>query len=169
VRTILTCALAAALAACSGGGPTSRVVSLYGGEACWAAIDAPQKVTAYRVMMPGRVKYVRAPDTICGFEITDGPVEVDAASAKELAAILRDDAIYDWERAKGCEFDPGVAVSFVSAARRMDLLLCFHCDEIAAFENGKRVGIEDFDVARPRLLAVMRRIFPKDEAIQALK
>ena len=49
-----------------------------------------------------------------------------------------------------------------------DLVLCFACDELMIFRHGRRVGMEDFDSARPRLLALVRRLFPDDAKIQAL-
>ena len=151
--------VAFALASCRSGA-TSRVGALYGGEANWSVIQAPSQVQAWRVMPPGRVRYVRAPDTVDGFEITDGPRDVDLATARELASILAADAIYDWERAKGCEFEPGLAVRFSDGAASVDVLFCFHCDELAAFRDGKRAGIEDFDAARDRLAALAERMFP---------
>ena len=130
--------LAAACASC--GSPTSRVVDVYGGAANWAAIEAPDRVQAFRIIRPGILTYIRAQETIDGFEIMNGPVDVAAATAKELATILADDSIYDFERAKGCEFEPGVAVRVAKGPTTLDILLCFSCDELAAYEAGKRVG-----------------------------
>lgn len=155
------------LAGC--GGVASRVKDVYGGEVNWAAVETPEKVTAYRVIRPGILKYVHAPETIGGFEITDGPFEVDAVTVAELRTILADDSIYDFERAKGCEFDPGVALRFAKAGAVVDVLFCFSCDELAAYDGTKRVGGEDFDRARPRLLAIVKRLFPKDEKLQGLR
>jgi hypothetical protein len=157
------------VAACGGGGVTSRVAALYGGPEGWSAIETPEKVTAFRIIRPGVLQHVRAPETLAGFEVIQGPLDVDPAVAAELRAILADDAIYDWERAKKCVFDPGVAFRFAKGGSDLDVLLCFHCDEFAAYRGDKRVGGEDFDVARPRLLALVQRVFPGDEQIQALK
>jgi hypothetical protein len=110
-----------------------------------------------------------APELVGGFEAISGPVPVDAATAAELRAIFADDSIYDWERAKGCEFDPGVAIRFTKTSASLDVLLCFHCDELAVYRGTTRVGGEDFDVARPRLVAIAKRLFPADDKIQALK
>jgi hypothetical protein len=162
----LALAVVLAAAACSGGG---SVTAVYGGAANWAAIEAPEKVTTYRVIRPGVLQHVRAPETIAGFEIVAGPIDVDAATAKELAAIFADDETYEFETAKACEFDPGVALRFARAGTVVDVLLCFSCDELAAYEGKKRVGGEDFDTARPRLVAIVKRLFPEDEKLQALK
>lgn len=159
----------AALLAAGCGGVASRVKDVYGGEANWAAIEAPEKVTAYRVTRAGVLQHARAPETIAGFEILGGPFDVDAATAAELRAILADDSVYDFERAKGCEFMPGVALRFAKSGAQVDVLFCFSCDELAAYEGAKRVGGEDFDKARPRLLAIVKRLFPEDEKLQSLK
>ncbi len=167
MRRSLGFVVALALAGCGGVG--SPVKDVYGGESNWAVVEAPEKVTAFRVIRPGILKYVQAPETIGGFEITDGPFDLDAAASADLRAILADESIYDFERAKGCDFDPGVAFRFAKAGAALDVLLCFSCDDLASYEGTKRVGGEDFDRARPRLLAIVKRLFPTDEKLQALK
>src|SRR5262245_41779468 len=105
--------VAVALAAAGCSGPS--VASVYGGAAHWAVIEAPETVKAYRVIRPGVLKHIRAPETIDGWEIVAGPVAVDPATAREITAVLADRATYDFDRAKGCEFDPGVALRFAKA------------------------------------------------------
>jgi hypothetical protein len=161
--------LTIAIVACSMRAVTPRVVHLYGGDANWALIESPSKVTAFRLVRPGVRTYIRAPDEMDGFEIASTPAPVDATSAREVASILADDAIYDWDRAKGCDFDPGVALRFAGSASAVDVLFCFKCNELAVYRDGQRVGGEDFDRARPRLLAVMRRVFPGDDEIGKLR
>jgi len=51
----------------------------------------------------------------------------------------------------------------------VDVLICFSCDELEIYTNGKRAGHEDFDPQRSNLLRVAKKLFPKDEKIQALK
>ncbi len=94
---------------------------------------------------------------------------MDAKSAAELTAILTSADTYWWDIAKGCEFEPGVAIRFTDAAASTDVLLCFACNEMAVFRGGTRVGGEDTDNARATLVAIARRLFPDDAAIQALE
>ena len=50
----------------------------------------------------------------------------------------------------------------------VDVLICFSCDELEIYTNGKQVGHEDFDPRRSDLLRVVKKLFPEDEAIQGL-
>ncbi len=149
---------------------THSVSGIYGGPTGLTAIESPTKVEAYRVgeMQTGPLD---DPATIYGFPILSEPVAVDAASARELASLLADPGSYDWERGKACVLVPGVAVRFVGATDTIDVLFCFHCDTLLAVRNGKVVAGQegDFDPIRPKLLAIMRRLFPSDDVIQDLK
>ena len=51
----------------------------------------------------------------------------------------------------------------------VDVLLCFSCDELEVFIDGRKVGHEDFDSRRADLVRVAKRTFPDDAAIQKLK
>ena len=104
-----------------------------------------------------------------GYPILAGPVPLDAATAAELAAILLDDDTYDWDRAKGCEFAPGVAIRASRDTTSVDVLLCFSCDEVAFYVNGTKRGTEDTDARRADLVQIAKRLFPDDPKISALK
>ena len=156
----------AALPACRG--PDWRVQQLYGGPTSIDVLGHPQAVEAFRIDPVIPVKDKSAP-RVGDFRILSGPVVVDAESAAELSRILLDPDTYDWFRAKGCDFTPGVGLRLMKDASRVDLALCFECDELMIFRHGRRVGMEDFDAARPRLVAVMKKVFPDDPKIQALK
>ena len=69
MKRILTLVAVASLAAACGA-PSSEVMRVYGGADNWAAVEAPERAEAYRVIRPGILTYIRAPDTIGGFEIT---------------------------------------------------------------------------------------------------
>ena len=105
---------------------------------------------------------------IADWPITAGPVTLDAQTAAELTAILTSPDTYLWDSAKGCEFDPGVAIRFTDDAGSTDVLLCFSCDEMVIVRGGKRIGGEDTDSARKKLVAIAQRLFPDDAVIQAL-
>ena len=57
----------------------------------------------------------------------------------------------------------------VKDASRVEVALCFECDELVVWRFAQRIGIEDFDAARPRLAAVAKRLFPDDPKIAELK
>lgn len=157
---------ALALGAC--GGADWRVKQLYGGPTSIDVLTHPQSVEAFRL---DPVNPPRTPDTprLGDFAVTAGPVAVDAAAVAELSSVLLDAGTYDWFRAKGCEFTPGVGLRFVKDASRVEIVLCFSCDELMIFRHGRRIGMEDFDAARPRLLAVAKRLFPEDAGLAALR
>ena len=87
----------------------------------------------------------------------------------KLRAVLLNPSSYEFEMAKGCMPDYGVRFQFVHQGREVDVLLCFGCDILAVYDRGKKVGGEDFDTARLSLAAIVKTLFPKDDAIQALK
>ncbi|MCE9637582.1 MAG: hypothetical protein K8T90_17935 [Planctomycetes bacterium] len=159
-------ALAFALAACRG--PDWRVSQLYGGSTSMDVIGKPQAVEAFRIDPTLPPKDKTAP-RIGDFAITAGPVVVDVATTQELSRILLDPDTYDWMRAKGCDFMPGVGFRLVKDSSRVEIALCYECDELMIFRMGRRVGMEDFDSARPGLVAIAKKLFPDDPKIQALK
>lgn len=170
-RAVVPAAAACALlvaASCSARGPDWRVVSLYGGGTSTDVLAAPQAVEAFRIDPALPPKDPAAP-RIGDFAITSEPVVLDAAAVQELSQILLDPDTYDWLRAKGCEFSPGVGLRLVKDASRVEIAMCFECDELMIFRMGQRVNMEDFDAARPRLVALMKRLFPADAKIQSLK
>jgi hypothetical protein len=154
----------AALAAC--GGTDWRVSQLYGGATSISVLREPQSVEAFRI--DPRRRPAEGERRVGDHPVTAGPVAVGAADAAELSSILLDPDTYDFPRAKACEFAPGVGVVLVRDASRVEIALCFECDELAIWRMGRRVGMEDFDAARPRLVALAKRWFPDDAKIQAL-
>ena len=86
-----------------------------------------------------------------------------------MSKLLIDPDTYLWNVAKSCEFMPGVVLRLADAKTQVDVLICFSCDELEIYTNGKRAGHEDFDPRRADLLHVAKKLFPKDEKIQSLK
>lgn len=86
---------------------------------------------------------------------------------REITSIVIDPRTYDFRLAKLCTFEPGVIFRLHRGAEEMMLLLCFKCDELMISIDGKS-KTEDFDFARPRLVTVVKQLFPNDPEIQAL-
>ena len=151
----------------------ARVVKLLGGELSVAVIRAPDKVEAYRIESQAMAKRAGNANengkSIAGHAVLSGPVAIDQKSNRQLSAVLLDADSYEFDRAKGCIFAPGVVVRFARKSTVVDVLFCFSCDELAVFTKGRRGGTEDFDAVRGRLLAVVKRAFPEDAEIQGLK
>lgn len=167
---VVAVALAAlvALPGCRRGGPDWRIVQLYGGKGSLQAIQQADSVTAFRIEPdPSRPEAGAASVGI--HRVISGPEDVAPADAAALAAVFQDPDTYDWQRAKSCEFRPGVGLRFARGASRVDLALCFECDMLTIHREGRRIGVEDFDDARAPLVAIMQRTFPDDAEIQALE
>jgi hypothetical protein len=145
-----------------------NVNNLFGGSDGLQAVLRPEKVEAYRVASPHKSPKGDEPETIGGANVVSGPVVVDAKAARDLAEILRNSDTYGWDFAKGCKFDPGVVIRFAGKTTTIDVVFCFHCEELQIWRDGARVGGEDFDAASGKLAAIMKRIFPEDEEIQTL-
>lgn len=134
-----------------------------------SVLRSPKSVVAYRI--EGSKPIAGAKDdakTIAGYPRIAGPIEVDAEQAKALTGVLLDSNTYLWDIAKRCSPRPGVLVRFTGEDGYLDVLFCFECDILEVFDGGKRVGLEDFDNARPRLVALMKKLFPDDKVVQGL-
>lgn len=160
----------------------SRIEGLVGGKAAYALIADLSKASAceaYRIdgyALSGPTAKDDAsgakadkPGKLQGYPIRSGPTILDDASRATLSKVLTDPDTYLWDSAKACEFVPGVALRLSAANVQVDVLICFSCDELEMYKNGKRVGHEDFDPSRAELVRVARKLFPEDEDIQALK
>jgi len=70
---------------------------------------------------------------------------------------------------KLCEgFSPGVDVRFVNAGARIDLLLCYKCDEFSIWDGSKGRQSGDFDSQAGAFIRFAKLMFPSDSAIQKL-
>ncbi len=167
IALVAVVALTLTTTACRGDRPDWRIVQLYGGGGSLQAISSPDSVSAFRIEPDATP--VRAGEERVGLHlVTSDKHAVSSADAIALATILQDPDTYDWHRAKGCEFRPGVGLRFTRGASRVDIALCFECDMLTIHRHGKRIGVEDFDDARADLVAIAKRTFPDDEQIQAL-
>lgn len=153
-------------------GPTDKVKAWMGGDRPVSIVAGVTKVECFRVNP-------EKPNEPMGKECGGYPI---IATAKDqtrefglkLAAILFDEKTYDFERAKRCGFEPGVGFRLWKDKDWVDLVLCFHCDEleistIPPGEKERKSAHEDFDAARPALVALCRAAFPDDKEIQGLK
>jgi hypothetical protein len=78
--------------------------------------------------------------------------------------------LYIWESGKACKFLPGVGVRFEGTNSATDVLLCFMCGDVQVLREGKASGsVEDFFGMNQLLLPIVKKLFPDDKALQALK
>lgn len=158
----------AAAVGCQRSGLTPKVTGLYGGQANVLTIKSPDKVEAFRVQ-PEPSPMGSADAMVGPYLATAGPVRVDGAGIRMLRNVLLSDTTYMWDVAKACEFMPGVGFRFHKSGAPLEVALCFSCDELAIWRAGKKLGSEDFDSARPHLVALVKRLFPDDPKLQALR
>jgi len=158
-----TCLL---LLACSAGCSDSArsLTPLFGSSQAIDTVKNASTVRAFRLPSPSYYN-----ESLSDYETTAGPINVAEASASQLRSLLLDPTVYDWESAKGCEPDYGVRIQFQHGTDEVDVLLCFACDILTVYHNGKAVGGEDFDEISSQLVAIAKDLFPDDEAIQSLE
>ena len=148
--------------------PDWRVVSLYGGAGSVEALTKPVSVEAYRIS-----PLTRPPEPGVAYigvhRVTAGPMEVPGDVADRLSAILADADTYDWHHAKGDPYLPSIGLRFTRDVSRADIAFDFASNMLTAHRHGERCGVEDFDDARPELLAIMKSLFPDDDDVQAIE
>jgi hypothetical protein len=127
------------------------------------------KVEVFRVQREAKP----GDEAIGGYKITGKGKEQGKDFVAGIRAIAFDEKTYNFESAKLCEFDPGVAYKFISGEKSCVLLLCFVCKELQfQFEpkEGKKFHAhEDFDNRYAELLKLAKQALPDDKEIQALK
>jgi hypothetical protein len=153
----------------SGQAADARVVKLYGNQVNLTALSRAEKIEAFRIKHTIENAEDKRRKQIRGYPVLSGPHSLDKDVARNLVRLLQRKSTYDFERDKGCEMVPGVVVVFTHQRIKVELVLCFECDQLEIFVGDKNTGYEDFDPARPQLVKLVKQIFPKDRAIQALK
>jgi hypothetical protein len=93
---------------------------------------------------------------------------VSAEQAARLRKILADPGTYEFEMAKDCVPTYGVRILFATDSGEIALNLCFECNILTLSHAEKTLGGEDFDHARPALVALCQELFPQDAEIQNL-
>ena len=100
-----------------------------------------------------------------------GALPVDAGLGAELSRIVLDPASYD-AFYKPCGFEPGVAFRFWKGQKAVDLLVCFHCTDLAFQGVGASEAIGgklSFGPVRTRLLALVKKARPADKRLTDLE
>lgn len=156
--------------------PSKKVTDFLGADAV-EILKAPEKVECFRIdgkswISPEQqAKIEEATKRVRGYAIIAQGKDQDAAFGGKIAAVLLDEKTYDFESAKACKFDPGVAFRVWKGKACADVVVCFHCAELDVVTGDKEPhrAHEDFDNARAALVALAKAAFPGDEKIQALK
>ena len=145
-------------------GSSKELLPIYGSQQVIDIVQASTDVHAYRLADAGYYQ-----DDLADYERAGEPVRIPGTDRETLRDLLLDEGSYELEIAKGCEPVFGVGVSFVVGEQAVDVLFCFQCDILAVYQDGRVVGDEDFDPARTRLVALVKKFFPNDDVIQQLQ
>jgi hypothetical protein len=144
------------------------VRQMYGGATGGRALSKPDRVDVYRLgKLPDDVNWRTA--TVSDYPILAGPAAMPEPIAKEVTALLSDPSSFLWDEAKACIPRPGIRLDFIRGSDRLEVLLCFECDILISYINGRLAGGEDFDPVRPSLVRAVGSLFPDDAVIQALR
>jgi hypothetical protein len=135
-----------------------------------AILEGATRVEAFRVLNLQTLKEEpKVKRRIGGFLVTPRGRTLGKEFGKELAGILSDDRTYSSAWA-GC-FNPGVAFYVWKGDERIDILICFVCENLYcgppaenAHENVSFVG----SPARAQLVRLVKQAFPEDKEIQGL-
>jgi hypothetical protein len=115
---------------------------LWGGPDGLALLRHAERVEAYRL---GALSNINDWQTarVSDYPTTAGPVAVPNAVVARLARALGDPKSFLWDDAKACIIRPGVRLDFIRGNDRLQILLCFECDNLSNYLNGESVGSRD--------------------------
>jgi hypothetical protein len=136
-------------------------VKFLGGSVGVSTLKEATSVRAYRVE-----QVFESYDQLTQYTMTDGPLVVSQQEVEDLRKVVLDSQTYLWDVAKSC--DPpayGVRFEFATSDHRVDIMICYACDYLGVYVNGKLVDYEDCDNGRVALVAVAKAVFPQDGEI----
>lgn len=139
---------------------------IFGNSQGLSALNHAERIDVYRVEAPANRN--TPGNALEDFPIIRGPVVISQADADLLLATLQNQKSYLWEVRKACIFSPGVRFDFIRGRDQLSVLLCFECDTLVNYLNGKMVGGGNTDNARPALVRIARSLFPDDPKIRSL-
>ena len=131
--------------------------------------NADMTCLAYRVddSYPGEGEKQEG-NSLHGYAIISDAAALNSYSRKELSSIIEDhDSYFRHSIPIDCSFRPGVAFRFRDKKTNVDLLVCFSCNELRYYLDGKVVGQSYFK--SHELRALVKKLFPDDRQIQSLK
>ena len=145
--------LALSVAACNRRGDW-RMIQLYGGEGSVAILKEPHRVEVFRIEPTPRPDATDI-DRVGEFPVVGDPVVLGDAESSRLCKILLDPATYDFWRTKPDPFVPTIGVRVRRGTSFIDIAVCRESNMILIYRYGRRVGAEDYDAARGRILDLL--------------
>ena len=130
------------------------------------AVQAPIAVEAYRIDTSTRV--AEAGERRIGtYRALAGPFALGAGEVGTLKGLVMGSA--GPRTTSGCKFQPLVAYRFVGRGEVVDVLVCFNCNELAAFSNERPLGVEALGDRRAAWVHLTQRVFPNDGIVATLQ
>lgn len=150
-------------------GPSKRVVRFLG-EPALAVLREADRVEVFRLK---NERAEEGEERVGNYAVTVRGKEQGRNFAARLREVLTDEGTYVWDSGKGCDFDPGVGYRVWKGEQRIEVVLCFSCDQLVVFspkaaDGSVRSASADFDPARPALVKLAKEAFPDDPVVQAL-
>jgi hypothetical protein len=103
-----------------------------------------------------------------GYTVISKAIPLSEKSRNALSRILTNANTYIRHSVPlDCLFRPGVAFHFTDRSIKVDLLVCFSCNELRYYLNGQIVGKSYFK--SQELLKLTKKLFPDDKKLQSLK
>lgn len=133
-----------------------------GGPEVLATIREAETVTAQRIDSKLAENARTAPEHP-ELIILAPPFPVAPSEAAALKEVFTRGATY-LSPSKTCEFRANVRYGFQAKPdRKVEIILCFGCGEMEVWSNGKFVSFGPFDGGYGDILAITKRLFPKDQ------
>jgi len=143
------------------------LVRALGGEGVVAILHDPDRVEAVLLSEPKNAQTTPPHE----YEPSTDAVLVDAEVGAHVVEVLLDPQLH-WVipkgAAKACFPVYGVRLSYLKADDHVDLYLCFLCDDVAVYANGKHVPYAQVQFAVEQLLGDVLKIFPDDPVLKHL-
>ncbi len=164
---VVVAAVGAIYVATVGRSPMSR---LFGGGENMSIVRDATRVEAYRVTPPSGSNPMEDYTSPLDYEVVTEPVAVPAEMAREMSRALLLPATYSWDSAKACGGPVyGVKLSFFQDSERVEVYFCFQCSMLAVVSDDRVLGGEDFDNAEALFISAVKKLFPEDAEIQAIR
>ena len=150
-------------------GPPS-MTRLFGSAENLTIVREATRVEAYRLAPLNGVNPVDVDTSPLEFRTTAGPVIVKSELSETLQEALLSSQTYRWWGVKECGYPIyGVKLSFFRGSERVDVYFCFKCAVLAVVRDEQVVGRADFDHGERIFIDAVKKLFPQDAEIQAIR
>jgi hypothetical protein len=150
-------------------GPPS-MSRLFGSAQNLSIVREATRVEAYRLAPPEGVDPFLVDTSPLEYQTTAGPVTVKSELAETLQEALLSPQTYRWWGVKECGYPVyGVKLSFFRGSERVDVYFCFKCSVLAVVRDEQVVGRADFDHGERVFIDAVKKLFPQDAEIQAIR